>query len=88
MTSPAPDAGIVITTSQMYEEVRRVGDGLIRLEAKLDALTTADRDVDSRLGDHESRLRRLEAGRWPLPTLGALTGLAALGVAVVPLVSR
>jgi hypothetical protein len=72
----------------MYEEVRRVGDGLIRLEAKLDALGAADRDVDSRLGDHEARIRRLEANRWPLPTIGALTGLAALCATVVPLVSR
>ncbi|MGV9271338.1 hypothetical protein ACWDRR_42625 [Kitasatospora sp. NPDC003701] len=85
MTGPAPDTGIVITAAQMYEEVRRVGDGLIRLEAKLDALGAADRDVDTRLADHESRLRRLEAGRWPLPTIGVLGGLAGTVVAVIAL---
>ncbi|MFF7991781.1 hypothetical protein ACFZDG_18550 [Kitasatospora xanthocidica] len=85
MTSPAPDAGIVITASQMYEEVRRVGDGLIRLEAKLDALGAADRDVDSRLVDHESRIRRLEAGRWPLPTIGVLGGAVGSAAAVYAL---
>ncbi|PJN22511.1 hypothetical protein CG736_28375 [Kitasatospora sp. CB02891] len=72
----------------MYEEVRRVADGLVRLEAKLDALVTADRDVGARLDDHEQRLRRLEAGRWPLPTVAALTSLAALVVAAIPLVQH
>ncbi|MFJ9443260.1 hypothetical protein ACIRRH_15520 [Kitasatospora sp. NPDC101235] len=88
MTSPPPDAGIVITATQMYEEVRRVGNSLIRLEAKLDALGAADRDVDTRLADHESRLRRLEASRWPLPAVGALTGIAGLIAGVAPLLSR
>ncbi|MFD8318587.1 hypothetical protein [Kitasatospora purpeofusca] len=78
----------MITAAQMYEEVRRVGDGLIRLEAKLDALGAADRDVDTRLGDHEARIRRLEAGRWPLPTIAALTGVAGLGAAVVQMLTR
>jgi hypothetical protein len=70
----------------MYQEFRRVADGLIRFEAKieqkLDALGNANREVDSRLDDHESRLRHLEAGRWPWPTIGVLAAAAA-GVAGV-----
>ncbi|MFD0279753.1 hypothetical protein ACFVHB_38490 [Kitasatospora sp. NPDC127111] len=41
-------------------------------------------EADVALGQ-EDRLRRLEAGRWPLPTIGALTGLAAL---IIPLLVR
>ncbi|MFI6117488.1 hypothetical protein [Kitasatospora sp. NPDC051164] len=76
-----PDPGIYVPAAQMYEEVRRVADGLLRLEAKLDTLAATDRDVDNRLGDHEARLRRLEASRWPLPTIGALGGIAGAAAA-------
>lgn len=81
--TPPEDSGVVISTTQMYGEVRRVADGLIRLEAKLDALGAADRDVDGRLTDHEARLRTLEAGRWPLQALSALIALGALGYSVL-----
>jgi hypothetical protein len=43
--------------------------------------------ADAELGQ-ESRLRRLEAARWPLPALAALVSLGALGVAAAPLLSR
>jgi hypothetical protein len=70
----------------MYEEVRRIGDGLIRLEAKLDALAADRQDVDTRLTDHEARLRHLEANRWPLPTISAIGAIIAVVASVAPLI--
>lgn len=49
---------------------------LARIETKLDAaLQTGD--------DHEKRLRILEAGRWPLPSLAVLMSVAAF---IIPFV--
>jgi hypothetical protein len=73
----------------MYQEFRRVADGLIRFEAKigekLDALANANGEVDGRLDDHEKRLRLLEATRWPWPTIGVLAAAAAAAAGVVAL---
>ncbi|MFB7617839.1 hypothetical protein [Kitasatospora sp. NPDC056181] len=85
MTSPAPDAGVYISPAQTHAEVRRIADGQIRMEAKLDAILGDQREHRETIADHESRLRRLEAGRWPLPTIGVLGGLAGTVVAVIAL---
>lgn len=82
MTSPTPDAGVYISPAQTHAEVRRIADGQIRMEAKLDAILGDQREHRETIADHESRLRRLEAGRWPLPTIGALGGIAGAAAAV------
>lgn len=54
---------------------------LARLELKVDQLLVSS-------GDHEARLRALEARRWPLPVVGAVSGLVSLAVSFVPLVVK
>ena len=51
---------------------------LIRVETKVDGL------VQQAL-DHETRLRTLEKARWPLPSVGALSGVAGVIVAIYSL---
>ncbi|MFD7410608.1 hypothetical protein [Kitasatospora purpeofusca] len=106
MTSPAPDAGVYISPAQTHAEVRRIADGQIRMEAKLDAILGDQREHRETIADHETRLRAqertalteadvaplradveaLKRARWPLPTVAALVGVAALGVSLIPLV--
>jgi hypothetical protein len=82
------DPGVYISPAQTHAEVRRIADGQIRMEAKLDAILGDQREHRESLTDHETRLRRLEAGRWPLPALAALTGLGGLAVSLVALLAR
>lgn len=49
---------------------------LARIETKLDQAIRSD-------DDHERRLRRLEANRWPLPSVAVLLSVAAV---IIPLV--
>ena len=84
MTTPS-DPGVYISPAQMYTEVRSLHDAVSRVEAKLDQIRDDGRAVATELQDHESRLRRLEAARWPLPTIGALAGVAGTVTAVVAL---
>lgn len=44
---------------------------LTRIEVKIETLGNASQD-------HELRIRTLEKARWPLPTLGVLTGVGGL----------
>lgn len=72
--------GVVITLSEIYAEVRSLGQTV----GKVDTTLTAFRDeVCARLDDHETRIRADEAARWPLPTVGVcaavIGAVAALG---------
>ncbi|MFH0243584.1 hypothetical protein ACGRHY_14415 [Streptomyces sp. HK10] len=87
MTGPA-DPGVYISPAQMYQEIRALHDALNRIDAKLDALTQRDQDTAEQLTDHETRLRSLERARWPLPSLAALVGLAALLLTVYEMTAR
>ncbi|GAA2112386.1 hypothetical protein GCM10009759_55060 [Kitasatospora saccharophila] len=85
---PPPDLGVYISPAQTHAEVRRVADGQIRMEAKLDAILADQREHRETIADHEQRIRRLEAGRWPLPTIAALAGIGGLVLAAVPLLQH
>lgn len=74
------DLGVYISPAQTHAEVRRIADGQIRMEAKLDEIIGDMRDSRDTLADHETRLRTLERGRWPLPTIAALVGGAVTAV--------
>ncbi|GGO87143.1 hypothetical protein GCM10012280_24950 [Wenjunlia tyrosinilytica] len=47
------------------------------METDLDAFRADCKDVTDDVSDHETRLHTLERTRWPLPSLAALTGVAA-----------
>ncbi|MGW2371646.1 hypothetical protein [Kitasatospora sp. NPDC001683] len=75
-----------ISPAQTHAEVRRIADGQIRMEAKLDAILGDQREHRETIADHESRIRHLEANRWPLPTISAIGAIIAVVASVVPLI--
>lgn len=70
------EAGIYISLPQMYEEVKTLTQTVGRIEGKLDQSLRENADLRTSVNDHEARIRSLERGRWPLPTVGVLGGLA------------
>jgi len=90
-----PLGGVQIGAREIYD---RLGD----VDRKVDAVgSKVDRLVDAHdviredvaelredIRDHEDRLRGLERGRWPLPSLAALCSLAAVVVAVAGLLVK
>ncbi|WP_256074044.1 hypothetical protein [Streptomyces sp. PpalLS-921] len=80
------DPGVYISPAQMYQEVRSLAQAVGRIESKIDGILDDTRDIRTDLGDHEQRLRTLERARWPLPTLGALTGVAGAAAGVLALI--
>ncbi|GHI91265.1 hypothetical protein [Streptomyces olivaceus] len=94
-----PESGVVISSAQMYQEVRDLAKTVGRIEAKIDGVLNETRDIRADLADHETRLRALETmpksseieprvatlerARWPLPSIAALTGIGALVVALL-----
>ncbi|MEU6441339.1 hypothetical protein [Streptomyces sp. NPDC047046] len=63
------------TEARLGEQGRHLADH----DSRLDAVERGETDRQARDAD---RLAALERGRWPLPSLAALVGLAALLVSV------
>jgi hypothetical protein len=72
-----PLQGVVITSREIY-------DAVVRLTGRVDVLIENQHNVTEDVKDHEGRLRTLEHGRWPLPTVSVLLALAALVATIVP----
>lgn len=82
-----PEGSVVITTTQMYQEQVATTAAVVRLEGKLDSLAQSFVSEQANKvtvhADHEARLRSLEKGRWPLPSLAALVSIAALVMTLI-----
>lgn len=83
MTALDPLGPVTIGAREIYDELKTVGGQLDRLGGKVDAVAGAHEDIRSDLLDHETRIRTLERGRWPLPSMAALLGLASLILALI-----
>jgi hypothetical protein len=57
-------------------------NGFTRVDGQLALLVQRGDQTDKTIEEHERRLVALERNRWPLPSIGALTGVAAMVVAV------
>lgn len=88
MSHPPADPGVYISSAQMYQELRSLSDGLTRVETKLDGIGQGLTDLGKDVADHETRLRGLERARWPLPTIGALAGVAGAATGALALFTR
>ncbi|MFE4548270.1 hypothetical protein [Streptomyces sp. NPDC056785] len=77
-----------ISSAQMYTELRGLSDGVTRVETKLDGIAQGLTDLGKDVADHETRIRTLERARWPLPTIGALAGVAGAATGVIALFAR
>lgn len=90
-----PLGPVHIGAREIYDAVVRVGNAVERLtDQHADIERTVDQHDDQlrmltpvpdRITDHEGRLRVLESARWPLPAAGVLIALAALVVALIPI---
>lgn len=60
MSTPAPDVGVYISPAQTHAEVRRIADGQIRMEEKLDRVLSNQAEQRAAIADHEARLRAQE----------------------------
>ncbi|MFI9722392.1 hypothetical protein ACIHFE_22490 [Streptomyces sp. NPDC052396] len=67
---------------ELAELRRRVDVGVVRIDGHLALLTQRSDQTEREISEVTERIRALEHGRWPLPSVAALTGLAALVLAV------
>ncbi|MFI9005111.1 hypothetical protein [Streptomyces sp. NPDC053541] len=86
-TPPSPTEPLAVALE--LEKLRgSMEAGFARVDGSLALLVQRGDQTDKQLADHETRLDALERGRWPLPSIAALTGLAALGITLYELAAR
>lgn len=75
-----PGPVVIIGLREIYEAV-------ISLKAEVASLVNNQNGNMREIADHESRIRSLEKGRWPLPSLAAILSVAALLITILQLVN-
>ncbi|MEU7044921.1 hypothetical protein AB0A77_28235 [Streptomyces varsoviensis] len=85
MTSPEQATTVAVELERLRGAV---DTGFATLNGRLDVALQRTATVETRIADLEQRVTTLEHGRWPLPTIGVLTGLAGAATAVVALFQR
>jgi hypothetical protein len=74
-----PETSVAVELERLRGTVEA---GFARVDGQLALLVQRGDQTDKTLDDHERRLDTIERNRWPLPTVGALTGVGALAVTV------
>lgn len=80
--TPPEQAAVAVELERIRGTVEA---GFARVDGQLALLVQRGDQTDRRLEDHETRLDRLERGRWPLPAVSVLAAIAAVVVAIVAL---
>ncbi|WP_326637254.1 hypothetical protein OG884_26450 [Streptosporangium sp. NBC_01755] len=78
---------VTIGAREIYDELKTVGGKVDRLDGKVEQTAGAHAELVADLADHETRIRNLERGRWPLPSLAALVAFASLILAILSFVA-
>ena len=70
-------------------ELRRTMEvGFAQQAGQLALLVQRGDQTDKKLDEHETRIDALERTRWPLPSVAAVTALAALGLTLYQIAGR
>lgn len=69
-----PAGSVIITTTQMYDELRAVHQVVTSTKSALDRIADSVTDARSDVADHEARIRALERSRWAIGGAATLLG--------------
>ncbi len=80
MSHPDPLGPVVVTAREIYDQLVRLTTAVGDLASQLGQVVTSQAELKAEVkgdfADHETRLRSLERGRWPLPALAVLISAA------------
>ncbi|MGW6498538.1 hypothetical protein [Nonomuraea angiospora] len=83
MTQLDPLGPVTIGAREIYDQLLATDRKVDGIRGEVAQVAQAHGELTKDLADHEARIRALERGRWPLPSLAALVALASLILAVI-----
>ncbi|MFE2376380.1 hypothetical protein [Streptomyces sp. NPDC059398] len=83
------DANDPVAIARELERLRGTMEaGFARADGSLALLVQRSDQTDRQLADHEARLDALERARWPLASIGAVTGVAVAALTLWEVLPR
>ncbi|MDX2731021.1 MULTISPECIES: hypothetical protein [unclassified Streptomyces] len=80
--TPASGDRVAVELAEMRGEIRT---GFAELNGRLDLALQRTEVAESDIGELKDRVAALERGRWPLPAIAAVTGVAGAATGIVAL---
>ncbi|NRQ35973.1 hypothetical protein HII36_29685 [Nonomuraea sp. NN258] len=87
---PQPDSlgHIQIGAREIYDQLLATDRKVDNIGGKVETIGGNLSTVGGQVSDHETRIRVLERGRWPLPSLAVVFGAGSLVVTIINLMSK
>ncbi|WP_326813920.1 hypothetical protein [Streptomyces sp. NBC_01763] len=80
--TPAGGDRVAVELAEMRGEIRT---GFAELNGRLDLTLQRTETAESDIDELQDRVAALERGRWPLPAIAAVTGVAGAATGIVAL---
>ncbi|WP_406425839.1 hypothetical protein [Streptomyces sp. NBC_01589] len=80
--TPASGDRVAVELAEMRGEIRT---GFAELNGRLDLTLQRTESAESDIDELQDRVAALERGRWPLPAIAAVTGVAGAATGIVAL---
>ncbi len=88
MTQLDPFGPVHIGAREIYDQLLATDRKVDGIRGEVAQVAQAHGELVADLTDHEARIRTLERGRWPLPSLAALVAVASLVLAILSFVAK
>lgn len=83
MTHLDPLGPVQIGAREIYDQLLQTDRKVDQIGGKVEGIGGNLASVVSEVADHETRIRVLERGRWPLPALAAVLGAGSLVMTII-----
>ncbi|WP_113699195.1 hypothetical protein [Nonomuraea lactucae] len=87
MTQLDPLGPVQIGAREIYDQLLATDRKVDAVRGEVQQVAQAHGELLKDLTDHETRIRVLERGRWPLPSLAAVISLVSVVLAVISFIA-
>ncbi|MER7363563.1 hypothetical protein [Nonomuraea wenchangensis] len=88
MTQLDPLGPVTIGAREIYDQLLATDRKVDGIRGEVAQVAQAHGELTKDLADHEARIRALERGRWPLPSLAAVISIVSVVLAVLAFLQR
>ncbi|WP_207757059.1 hypothetical protein [Nonomuraea cypriaca] len=88
MSQLDPLGPVTIGAREIYDQLLATDRKVDGIRGEVAQVAQAHGEIAKDMTDHEARIRNLERGRWPLPSLAALVSVVSVVLAVLAFMQK